>query len=125
MPDRLKEAAEHAAEQVAGSIWLAAASRIGVPLLLAGMTYGVGQTVALDQRAAVTERLQSSLIERVARLENQREADQARLAGQEMQLREALASLRTDLAAIRTDQQSQLRVLTRLENYVDRAAARP
>ena len=106
-------------EQVATSMLLQAINRLGVPLLMAGVTWMVVQTVALDRRVSLMERELDTHLSRVVRLEGFREADMERSTQRQQAITDVLATLRNDLAGIRADQAAMLRALTRLESLSD------
>lgn len=110
-------------EQVATSMLLQAINRLGVPLLMAGVTWMVVQAVALDRRVSLMERELDTHLSRVVRLEGFREADMERSSQRQQAITDVLATLRNDLAGIRADQSAMLRALTRLESITDRNTA--
>jgi hypothetical protein len=101
-------------------MWLLAVNRVGVPLLLAGVTYMVAQTLTLDRRVSLIERDLDSMTPRIVRLEGLREADMQRAQQLHQELTNVLTGLRSDIAGIRADQGAMLRSLTRLEGVSDR-----
>ncbi len=93
-----------AAEAITSSILLAAVTRIGVPLLLAGMLWLLGSVVNGDKRVSLIE---------------------ARLAAVETRVAEdskSSAQMRSDISALLATSAATLRAVERLERLQERPA---
>lgn len=124
MVRRMAKGLQHTAENVAHSVWLQAASRIGVPLLLAAAMWFGSTVVSIERRMAQAEQADREMVRRVETLEQRREADLNDYRQLERRIQETTGTIRSDLAAIRADQAALLRALTRVEQNIDRTAAR-
>lgn len=118
---------EERAKQVVASVWLAAASRLGVPLLLAAAMWGGSTVVVLDRRMAQAEQTDRTVERRfdvaerrLDTLEGRREADRNEYATREQQVRDMTTSVRSDLAVLRESNAALLRAIQRVEQYIDR-----
>lgn len=95
-------------EKVAASVYLQAFNRLGVPLILAGVTYFAAQVVTLDRRMFLVEQTNADQTTRLVQVEARRD-----------ELIAAIGNLRADISAMRADQVALLRVITRLEGLAD------
>lgn len=117
---RVGQVAQDTAEKVANSVWLAAASRIGVPLLLAASIAAFTTLVGLERRMAQGEQVDREVLRRVEHLEQRREQDRVDYINREERIREMTSIIRADISAIRADQVAMLRALSRVEQIIDR-----
>ena len=108
------------AEAIVGSIWLTAANRIGVPLILAAVVWGGSTVLALENRMQQSEARDGEFTRRIATLEEHRERDRNESAQRETSLRDLASDIQTDLAGLRAQQDATLRALSRVEQYIDR-----
>lgn len=121
--DRLNAMAQslhQRAEALVSSVWLTAANRIGVPLILAAVLWGGSTVLALENRMHQAEAKDNEITRRVQVLEERRERDRDESTQRETSLRALASDIRTDLAGLRAQQDATLRALTRVEQYIDR-----
>ncbi|EHM03459.1 hypothetical protein HMPREF9946_00107 [Acetobacteraceae bacterium AT-5844] len=102
-----------AAEVVSTNILLAAVTRLGVPLLLAGMLWLVSTVNDGDKRASLIEAKIASVEARVSAVE-------ARVAEDG----KSSAQMRSDIASLLATSAATLRAVERLERLQERPAAR-
>lgn len=124
---RSADAAGGVVERAAHSIYLQAISRVGVPLLIAGIGYVIAQVVHVDRRAAMLEVKADQFEVRVTRIENSRETDRREASASEQAIRGILTQIQSDMASLRAEASAEranvLRAIGRLESFVDRQAA--
>lgn len=96
-------------ESVANSVWLTALGRIGVPLILAAVTWGASTVLALERRMVAAENKDTEITRRVDTLETHRERD-----------RGVAADIRADIAGLRASNEAIVSALRRIEGYIDR-----
>ncbi len=118
---------EERAKQVVASVWLGAASRIGVPLLLSAAMWSGSTVIILDRRMAQAEQADRTVERRfdvaerrLDTLEGRREADRSEYAAREQQVRDMTTNVRSDLAVLRESNAALLRAIQRVEQYIDR-----
>lgn len=124
--DRLNAMAQRLherAEAIVSSVWLTAANRLGIPLILAAVVWGGSTVLALDNRMHQAEVKGVDFTRRVALLEEHRERDRVEDNQREIQLRSIAADIRNDVAAMRAQNEAVRHSLGRIEQYIDNRRA--